>query len=595
MGCCGEREKLEEGRPEQKWSYITLSDFKATSWVAPLSYGVLYISLLISIAVYAVDIFTAANLLFFDRWSGQVKPVIPFTYARWVFAGCIILSWVLLVYRWMRAVRVIRSGVVAASYLDPLAVRVQSVRMGKEGRGWRRFLLFAALTKGRKGAEYVALFTYFSFEAWLRIVFAEGPRQIINAVTLYTVMQAKLVPVGQHAATGSNLPVGQFFINIRILAASNREQATILFGMLFTLIIWLFSALGLALAILFYVVFLWHHIPSLDGTLARYCRRKVDKRLSQIVGVKINKAIERENKNRMKGEVKSDGKYLRRQPTIPDIDDEPKPSWHSSETSFGTESRSNDDDINRPSALPGLNRPTPPSRMVSQASASSNNSYCSDAPLMDTAGKMGYDSDRPAYSPGLASAMPSQSNYSSVKPGLGRLQTQSSQISHGSNDTAWSGVTPVSSNQKSHHTISLEGSDFPARMMPVPSSSATARSFQQQAGGRKALPRIVPERDDYEMQPQTFGGSLASPSPCDYVAYNPVAHAHPSAYNRPYPPRSTTAPPQQYSNPYSARSSPNYFGPEALQPPRSGTAPIQDRRISTSAAWASQKGVMDQV
>lgn len=57
-----------------------------------------------------------------------------------------------------------RSGIIAASYLDPLAVRVQSVRMGKQGRGWRRFLVFAALTKGRKGAEYVALFTYFSFE-----------------------------------------------------------------------------------------------------------------------------------------------------------------------------------------------------------------------------------------------------------------------------------------------------------------------------------------------------------------------------------------------------------------------------------------------
>ena len=117
--------------------------------------------------MYVVDIYTAANLLFFDRWSGQVQPVIPFSYARWVFAGCIILSWVLLVYRWMRAIRVIRRGVVAASYLDPLAVRVQSVRMGEEGRGWRRFLLFAALTKGRKGAEYVALFTYFSFEGML--------------------------------------------------------------------------------------------------------------------------------------------------------------------------------------------------------------------------------------------------------------------------------------------------------------------------------------------------------------------------------------------------------------------------------------------
>lgn len=141
-----------------------LSDFKSTSCLTPLSYGILYISLGISIACYAVDLFTAANLLFFNRWSGQVKPAIPFNVSRWIFAVCIVLSWILLVYRWVRAVRAMRSGIVAASYLDPLAVMLQSIRVGKTGRGWKRFLVFAELTKGRKGAEYVALFTYFSFE-----------------------------------------------------------------------------------------------------------------------------------------------------------------------------------------------------------------------------------------------------------------------------------------------------------------------------------------------------------------------------------------------------------------------------------------------
>jgi hypothetical protein len=141
-----------------------LSDFKSTTCFTPLSYGILYISLVISVAVYGVDIFTAANLLFFDRWSGQVKPVIPFDISRWIFAACILLSWILLAYRWVRAVRAMRTGVVAASYLDPLAFMLQSIRTGANGRGWRRFLVFAELTKGRKGAEYVALFTYFSFE-----------------------------------------------------------------------------------------------------------------------------------------------------------------------------------------------------------------------------------------------------------------------------------------------------------------------------------------------------------------------------------------------------------------------------------------------
>ena len=164
MGCCIVREKPENVAAEQKWDYINLSDFKSTSCLTPLSYGVLYISLIISVACYGVDLFTAINLLVFDRWSGQVQPVIPFTISRWIFAGCIILSWIFLAYRWLRAIRAMRGGGVAQSYLDPLAVRIQSIRMGSEGRGWRRFLVFAELTKSKKGTEYLALFTYFSFE-----------------------------------------------------------------------------------------------------------------------------------------------------------------------------------------------------------------------------------------------------------------------------------------------------------------------------------------------------------------------------------------------------------------------------------------------
>lgn len=119
-------------------------------------------------AVYVVDTYTAVNLLAFGRWSGQIKPQVPMKYSRWVFAGCIILSFVLLFLRWLRAIRVMRQGGVAQSYLDPLAVRVQSVRMGKEGRGWKRFLVFAELSKGKKGADYVALFTHYSFEGMPR-------------------------------------------------------------------------------------------------------------------------------------------------------------------------------------------------------------------------------------------------------------------------------------------------------------------------------------------------------------------------------------------------------------------------------------------
>ena len=91
--------------------------------------------LIVSISVYVVDTFTAINLLAFDRWAGQIKPEIPLTISRWIFAGCIILSFLLLFYRWMRAIKVMRKGGVAQSYLDPLAIRIQSIRRETPGDG----------------------------------------------------------------------------------------------------------------------------------------------------------------------------------------------------------------------------------------------------------------------------------------------------------------------------------------------------------------------------------------------------------------------------------------------------------------------------
>jgi hypothetical protein len=90
--------------------------------------------------------------------------LISFDISKWIFSICIILSIVNLAFEHIRANRIMRRGSVAECYLDSLAVRLESVRMGN-GQGWRRFLVFAELTKSKKGAEYVALFTYFSFQS----------------------------------------------------------------------------------------------------------------------------------------------------------------------------------------------------------------------------------------------------------------------------------------------------------------------------------------------------------------------------------------------------------------------------------------------
>lgn len=163
MGCCGNRKKQTRDFADQKWEYINLQDFKAGGCGAPFAYGYLWFSLVLSIAVYSVDSFTAVQLIVFNRWSSKVEPKIPLSISRWIFSVCIVLSFINLAFEAVRAFRVIRRGNVADSYMDSLAARWESIRVG-QGQGWRRFLVFAALTKSKKGAEYIALFTYFSFQ-----------------------------------------------------------------------------------------------------------------------------------------------------------------------------------------------------------------------------------------------------------------------------------------------------------------------------------------------------------------------------------------------------------------------------------------------
>ncbi|KAI1337011.1 hypothetical protein F5Y15DRAFT_166903 [Xylariaceae sp. FL0016] len=318
MGC-GTSRKLAEIRPEQKWDAISLRDFKSSSCFTPFAYGYLYFSLGISLAVYGVDIFTAVNLLAFDTWSSTIEPtqLITFDQAKWIFSICIIASFINLIFEHLRAMRVMKRGSVAECYLDNLAVRLESVRLGN-GQGWRRFLVFAELTKSKKGAEYVALFTYFSFQSWLRVIFCSGPRQAVNALTLYAVYKSNLIPT-DNTSVGSTL--GDFFDKLQTLAQENMQQAVILSGMLFTLVIWVFSMIFLIVAVLFYIFFLWHYIPRQDGGLHGYCERKINKRLMAIVMKTVNKALAKEERNRIKAAQKAGEKApAERQATLPSLD-----------------------------------------------------------------------------------------------------------------------------------------------------------------------------------------------------------------------------------------------------------------------------------
>lgn len=485
--------------------------------------------LIVSISIYAVDTFTAINLVVFDKWAGQIKPSIPFNISRWIFAGCIILSFVFLVYRMIRATRVIKQGGVAKSYLDPLAVRWQSIRMGKEGRGFKRFLVFAELTKSRKGADYVALFAYFSFEAWMRIVFAEGPRQVVNALTLYSVMQLKLIPEGEHAAPQGKSPVAQFFVNIGVMAEKDRLQAVVLFGMLWTLFIWVLEAISLAASIILYLLFLWHHIPSEDGGLSGYCRKKINRRMERIVKVKVDKALKKENELQARRDALAarDGLTVKKQPTLPDLgamstDSLPPLSRQTTMSTLpeytsrpGTARLSNES-VGQLPPMPDLKSRPVPQRVMTHTSETSWASFNSDAPLMGAAGEMGY-----ANTPGSQTTTPSPWN---DRPPPNRSMTGQSQSSYSQRSYSPApfrqGTPQGGRNAYPLEPITRSGTGSPPRrgaefdnMMPHPSDRSRTPSWDRPSDMPVRRTPVNQSNPYFPAIPEAGYGGRNSPAP----------------------------------------------------------------------------------
>lgn len=250
-------------------------------------------------------------------------------------------------------------------------------------------------------------------------------------------MQMDLLPGGKNSTDHSGSGASQFFGNIKILADDNNQRAVVLFGMLFTLVIWVFSVIKLALAVILYLIFLFHHIPAEDGTLRAYCRRKINRRLQRIVSRKVNKAL-------AKGVALQD-----RAPTQPDLGVSAKPTL--------------------PSVAGNYEDKTP---LVSSLSRSTTQTTL---PL--------YTSRPGTATPGQKPSLPDLS-WSMEKPPLSRTTTQSSAYA----ESAYSGSTAVSGYSP------LDRSASPAPPVPpLPNSMApAARSYTPMSRPGTTPPRGAP-------------------------------------------------------------------------------------------------------
>ncbi|WWD21740.1 hypothetical protein CI109_106227 [Kwoniella shandongensis] len=272
--CC-EAEWKREVVPDHKFDFINVREFHKTDIWTRIKYIFRYVWLLKSIVVYGLDIFTAATMIVSDHWTNSLTAKcdygcavdVKYSIAKWVFVGCIIFSFLLLAYETYRAKKVVDSRDISYAFTNLIANDYYSFR------SYDNFCLFCQIESSSKKKDDFAFFVFFTFKEWKRLILADGPRQSINALLLYSFGKANNFQTSDIPAYWDNSAV----------------TAMLLFSMIFTVLIFLGSMVLLIVAAVCYIPLLCY----IQGNLKEYVCHKVDKRITELIKKNTRQRIAR--------------------------------------------------------------------------------------------------------------------------------------------------------------------------------------------------------------------------------------------------------------------------------------------------------------
>lgn len=301
--------------PDHKFDFIDTREFTDNGFLMRLKYLWLYIIILKSFLVYLSDIFTATTMLTTSTWSNQIFNdcqhqdgcfYIPFNVGKWLFVGCIIFGFLLLAYEARKSKKIIASRDISYAFTNVMANHYYSLR------SYDHFCFFDHISNSTKKKDDFAFFIFFTFKSWKRLLLSDGPRQTINALTLYSIYLAK-------NDKGAWYDVSKYF------AGNSLSTSALTVSTFFTFVIFAGSLLLLIMAGIFYIPLLCY----IQGNLKEYVCHKVDKRIAEV--------IKRRNKERLakaaalaKKEAMGDFSHLKNkkgemvgkplpQPTLPNL------------------------------------------------------------------------------------------------------------------------------------------------------------------------------------------------------------------------------------------------------------------------------------
>ncbi|RKP10097.1 hypothetical protein THASP1DRAFT_13322 [Thamnocephalis sphaerospora] len=259
--CCSTAKWKREVVQDHKFDFVDVEVFRDGSPILRIKYGVLFILVIKAILIYSLDVGTAYQLITNTNLFGTNKDtgkknigiVIDANVRKWLYVVSIVASFSLLLWEWRKGRRIIRSRDIAYSYTNVVAYRFYSIR------SYSHFCFFAQIGVTEHLWNRIAFFVYFTLKGWKRMIFADGPRQFLNALTLWDLM----------------FPNGQFdWRPLLPNGAADFAKRAAFFTTTLSFCLWALSAILTAIACILYVPLLC----NIRGNLKEYVCHKIDKR-----------------------------------------------------------------------------------------------------------------------------------------------------------------------------------------------------------------------------------------------------------------------------------------------------------------------------
>ncbi|EDK47399.1 hypothetical protein LELG_05580 [Lodderomyces elongisporus NRRL YB-4239] len=226
-------------------------------------YFYMWILVLLSFILIAADIYSCLNILVFKKWGTEDYKPYAYSIAKWIFTGCIIFQFVLVIYHWIWALHIYRTRNIALVYLNSICKKIYSIK------SYSCFCLLNSIDEGNFH-DFCCFLTYYELDNAPQILIADTPRQVINILTL------------RYYATGGELN-NDILRNIKSIAQTNLNLSIILSFMCLSVVIYALFFFRFLFGMIMYVPLKCYLRDKEANTFKSYCCILINKSVSHAV------------------------------------------------------------------------------------------------------------------------------------------------------------------------------------------------------------------------------------------------------------------------------------------------------------------------